>query len=145
MKIDDQVESRSPEAPSQRHILQGATESLSPSDGDEIVEIRILRQHRGRVVFDEIGQVRIRNGSFQGADRRSGEDDVADQAQPDQENPHVIPCRETLVLDGRLVDKHDRNIILDRVDPPAGVALQTRVVVDEDDTRLAVGAGQYFQ
>ena len=42
------------------------------------------------------------------------------------------------VFDRRLVDEHDRNVVLDRVDPVTGVALEPRAVVHEAHRSLAL-------
>lgn len=46
------------------------------------------------------------------------------------------------VLDRRLVNEHDRDVILDQVNALARSALQCGAVVDQGDRRLAVGARQ---
>jgi hypothetical protein len=45
-------------------------------------------------------------------------------------------------LDGSLVEEHDRDVVLDREDALAGVALERRAPLDELDLRLAVRAGE---
>ena len=47
-----------------------------------------------------------------------------------------------LFLDGRFVDQHDRNVVLDRIDALARAAFERRAVLDERHRRLAMGTGK---
>ena len=44
------------------------------------------------------------------------------------------------IFDGRFVDQHYRNVILDRIDPAAPVALEAGAILDEADRSLAFRA-----
>src|SRR5262245_9387653 len=48
-------------------------------------------------------------------------------------------------FDLRLVDEHDRNVVLDRVDALTGAALQACTVLDHRNRGLAVWARQNFK
>lgn len=59
---------------------------------------------------------------------------------------HCAPCTVHYSrLYRRLVQQHDRNIVLDGVDALALGALERRPVLDEVDLRLAVGTGKYLE
>ena len=105
---------------------------------DDFVEVRIVRDDRRGVGFDEVGDAcaGIRAGAARGQRRR--EHDVADQAQTDQEDLRGA-------LDRGFVDQHHRDVILDRIDAPALRALQRRAALDQLDLRLAVGARQNLE
>ena len=49
------------------------------------------------------------------------------------------------VVDPRLVNEHDRDVVLDRIDAPADVAFESRPVVDEVNGRLVIGADEDFE
>jgi hypothetical protein len=99
-----------------------------------------VRPHDGRRRrLDEVDQVGIRIAPAKGPDHRSREDDVTDEPQSDQEDTHG---RNGLVLHARLVDEHDRDIVLHWVHATAFLALEARPVLDEVDRGLAVGANQ---
>ena len=50
-----------------------------------------------------------------------------------------------VLLDCGLIDKHDRNVVLDGIHALAGAALQRGAVVDERDRRFAVGTGENLE
>ena len=50
-----------------------------------------------------------------------------------------------LLFDGRLVDEHDGDFVLDGIDALARVALEGGVVFDQFDGRFAVRTGENFQ
>jgi hypothetical protein len=57
----------------------------------------------------------------------------------------VAPAVALLGVDGGLVDQHDRDVVLDRIDPAALVAFEALAVVDEPDGGLAVGTREDFE
>src|SRR5207249_5156460 len=50
-----------------------------------------------------------------------------------------------LLLNGRFVDEHHRNVVLDRVDAVAGIAFQARPVLHQHDRRFAVRTRKNFK
>ena len=52
---------------------------------------------------------------------------------------------ELSLFDGRFIDQHDRNVVLDRIHTFARGALQRSSVFDERDRRLAVRTGENFE
>jgi hypothetical protein len=71
-------------------------------------------------------------------DEGRGEDNVADQTQANEENPH-------LGFDSGLVNQHHRDVILDGIDAMTLLALEAGAVIHQLHWRLTVGAGQDFQ
>ena len=66
---------------------------------------------------------------------------------PKSLNPHMLTSSDPqihvrLLFDRRLVDKHDGDVVLDRIDALAGVALERGVVLHQFDGRLAVRTGE---
>src|SRR5262245_21921369 len=61
-------------------------------------------------------------------------------------NPQIFKFSNSrLLLDGRLVDEHDGDVVFDGIDTLARVALEGRAVFDQFDGRFAVGTGENFQ
>ena len=59
-----------------------------------------------------------------------------------RDDPELV---EASRFDGGFVDQHHRDVVLDRVDPMAGLALQCRAALDEFDRRLTVRAREDFE
>ncbi len=100
--------------------------------------MRIVLDDRRRERLDEIGEACTRLKPPQRPQQRSREDDVANQAQPDDEDVHLRFYR-------RLVNQHHRDIVLDRIHTMALVALERRAVLDQFDRGLAVRARKDFK
>jgi hypothetical protein len=143
VKVDHDVEPPRPERASYPQVLPESRHATCPRDGDHLVEVRVAVHDRRRGLLDQIRQARIREAAAERANGRRGEDDVADEAQPHQQDVHV--GRDRLRLDGRFVDQHHRDIVADRVHASARRALQARAVVDYGDRRLAFRTGQNSQ
>jgi demethoxyubiquinone hydroxylase (CLK1/Coq7/Cat5 family) len=102
---------------------------------DHLVEVRVSRDDWRGVRFDQVGEAGARHLPPKRAKDWRREDDVADQAQADQENSHG------LVFDLRLVEQHDRNVVVaDRVDATALRAFQAGTLVDRLNGHMALGA-----
>ena len=103
-----------------------------PLGDDDVVDVRVVANDRFGGRLDEIGDARVGKAPPERRDGRRREDDVADQAQPDEQNLHPsTPLGMTLSmsrsgLDRRLVDQHDRDVVLDRIHAVALVALERR-------------------
>jgi len=78
----------------------------------------------------------------QGMNRGSREDHVSDLAETHQEDSHILTF---LLLNDCLIDKHDRDVVLDGVDPMASATLEPGAVLDERDGRLAVRTSENFE
>ena len=55
----------------------------------DVVEMRIVDHDRRRIRLDDIIDLRVGIGPPQRAKQRRRENDVADQAEPDEENSHA--------------------------------------------------------
>jgi hypothetical protein len=99
--------------------------------------VRIVLDDRRRERLDEIREARTRLKPPQGPQQRRREDDVANQAQPDDEDVHLRFYR-------RLVNQHHRDIVFDRIHTMALIALERRAVFDQFDRGLAVRARKDF-
>jgi hypothetical protein len=136
VKVYGDVEAPRAQAPCPREIVTPSRETGSARDHEEFVDRRVAANHRCGQRFNEIGEVRVRVRLPQRTEQRRGEDDVADQAQADEENVHKLR------FDGGLVDEHHRNIVLDRIHPVALIALERRVILYEFDGRFAARTGE---
>jgi hypothetical protein len=82
VKVDRHVESSAPQTARELKIGQQA----APRRDDDLVQVRIPRDQRGRMGLDEIGDVCVWVPVADAADGRRREDDVADLAKPEQED-----------------------------------------------------------
>jgi hypothetical protein len=87
VQVNRHVEPFAPKAPSEREILEQSSGTPAALRDDHVVEIRITANDRSRRRLDEIRDVRAGMLPPQRTDNRCGENDVADQAQADEEDP----------------------------------------------------------
>jgi len=60
---------------------------------DHLVQVRILSDDREGCRFDQIRELRLRKPTLQRPQHRRRKHDIADEAQPDQEDFHCEPFR----------------------------------------------------
>jgi hypothetical protein len=86
MEIDDEIIPPAPQAPSQLHVRNDSRGTRGLRRDDHLVEVRVPGHHRRGRRLDQIRQVPLGICPLQRAQHRSREDDVADQAETDEEN-----------------------------------------------------------
>ena len=147
MQIDGDVEPPGAKPPCPGEIVGPASDAGALRDNQDFVQVRIVLDDRRRERLDEIREACTRLKPPQGPQQRSREDDVANQAQPDDENVHLRFYYEDVHLRfyRRLVNQHHRDIVLDGIHTMALVALERRAVFDQFDRGLAVGAREDFE
>jgi len=85
-----------------------------------------VRDDRRRRVFDDVAQGRVRIAPAERANHWRREHDVAEQPETyEQDANRLILGRR---FDRRLIDEHDRNVVLDRIATMAGLAGEARAV-----------------
>ena len=85
MKINRQIELPCAQLPRQSQIVAPARQAARPLDEDQVIQCGVVTHHRFSGRFDKIGNAGVGESPPQGADRRRGEDHVANQAQADQQ------------------------------------------------------------
>ena len=129
MQVDDEIEARCRELARQSPIVGDPRQSTGVRDRDHGVQVRVPGDDRRGGRFDEVRERRVRVPAPQRADDRRREHDVADEAQADEKNPNRSVLDSG--LDRGLIDQHDGDVVLNRVDPPTGVALEARAGLDD--------------
>jgi hypothetical protein len=137
--VNHHVEALPPEPPGEPDIVEDPRHPARPFDDDDVVEVGIAGNHRRGIALDEIAERRVRKRPPQSPDQRRRQDHVADESQANEEHAHGSR------FDGRLVQQHDGDVVLDRVDALALSALERGAVLDELDLRLAVRAGENLE
>ena len=150
MQIEDDVETLRAQTSRERDIVTKPGQSAAAGDDDHFCEVRVPGYYWRRLALDQIRQPRVRKRPLERADERRGEDDVADEAKANEEYLHVTGVRRhaglhELGFDSGLVQQHDGDVVLDRIDALALTAFQRGAVLDELNLGLAVGAGQYLE
>ena len=150
MKIDHQIEAAGAEAPRERDVVSQSREAARPLEHDDFVDAGMVAHDRFGRRFHEVGDTGAGEAPPKRADRRRGEDHVADQAQSNQKDLqrsvgtsgtwHSAP-----IFDRRLVDQHHRNVVLDRIHAVTRSALERLSVLHQRDRRLARRAGEDFE
>ena len=86
MQIDRDVEALSPQLARERPVVADAGEAAWPLDDPQRVDVWVVAHDRFGRGLDEIGDARIREAALECANDWRGEDHVADQAEPDEQN-----------------------------------------------------------
>jgi hypothetical protein len=86
MQIDRDIIALPRQPPRHPEIVAYAPDAATLGKNDELVERGVIAQHEGCRRFDEIGQMCCGIRATQPADERRGEDDVADEPGPDEQN-----------------------------------------------------------
>jgi hypothetical protein len=140
MQVDREIEALLPQAAAQSPILANARESPTLGGDNQLVDVWVSLQDRSRGRFHDVHNPRIGVAAAQRANERRREDNVADEPQADQED-----LRRSVLLDGRLVNQHHRDVVLDGVDAMTLIALETGAVMHQFDRRFAMGTGEDFE
>ena len=88
MEIDGDVEALASEASCQRQVVDEPPQAATLGRDDDVVEMWVATDDRLGGRLDDVGEMGIRIVAPQRPDERGGEGDVADQAQPDQQDLH---------------------------------------------------------
>ena len=88
MEVDDEIEARRAQAPREREVVDEPSQPARALGDDDRVEMRVVPDDRRGRRLDEIGDVRVGKAAPEGRDGGRREDDVADEAQPDEQNLH---------------------------------------------------------
>jgi hypothetical protein len=86
VQIDDDIVSFTPKAPGEPEIVGDSAQAGSARRNDDFVQMRILSNHRKRLRFDQIRQMRAWKRALQRPEERRRKDHVADQAKTNQKN-----------------------------------------------------------
>ena len=88
MQVEHEVVPVTPEPAAEREVVPDAPPAAGARCEDDVVQCRVVTDDRRRGRLDEIGQVRIGPGPTERPDDRRGEDHIADQAQPNEQDAH---------------------------------------------------------
>jgi hypothetical protein len=86
VKVDDGVEAGAPQPQGQRNVFAQACGAPQQRRHDHLVEVRVPDDDGRGLRLDQVRQVRIGSGAPDRADDRGRQDDVADQAQADEQD-----------------------------------------------------------
>ena len=86
MQIDRDVEAFAPEAPGQLDVIARSREAARPLHHDDFVQVRVVADDGSGRRLDQIREAGVGVAACQCANDRRREDDVADEAQPDQQD-----------------------------------------------------------
>src|SRR5262245_30821429 len=87
VQIDRDVEPFATQSLSKRDVIEHPCGAFATCGDDHVVEMWIAANNRGCGRLDEIRDVRVAILAAQRTDNGCGENDVADQAQANEENP----------------------------------------------------------
>lgn len=87
MHVDDDVVAFAPQTPPKRHIIGDALKTAPAGHHDDLVYMGIATHDWLGCRLDHVRQMRGGELATERADRGRREDDVADQSQPEDENP----------------------------------------------------------
>ena len=88
MQVEHEVIPVTPEPTAEREVVADAPPPAGAWREDDVVQCGVVTDDRRRGQLNQIGQVRIGPGPTERPDDRSGEDHVADQAQPNEQDAH---------------------------------------------------------
>jgi hypothetical protein len=86
VQVEREIETRPPQPPRQRDVRDDPFHPARPRHHDHLVEMRIVPDDRRRIRLDQVGEPRLRVRPAQPAQQRRREHDVADEAQPDEQD-----------------------------------------------------------
>ena len=86
VEVHDEVEPLPAQARGEPQVVAEPRQAARPRQDDDLVQVRMVANDGLGRPFHEIGDASRRKPAAHGADRGCGEDHVADQAQPDQED-----------------------------------------------------------
>jgi hypothetical protein len=86
VKINDEIETFAAQAMCEGDVVGKPAEPARTLGHDNVVEMWIVPDDRFRGVFDEVGDRRVWMMAAQRGDRRRGENDVANETKPDEQN-----------------------------------------------------------
>ncbi len=89
MKVDRNIVSRAAQAPGEREVESQAGGTGGPRRYDHFVEVPVARDDRRRLGLDHVRQVTVGEPTPNRTNGGRGEDDVANHAEPEQENLHA--------------------------------------------------------
>ena len=87
MQIDGDVEAPAPQPPRERDVVEQTPQRPGVWAPRSVVEMRVAVKNRSGRGLDDIGEMGVGIAAPKRPDERRGEDDVADQAQADEEDP----------------------------------------------------------
>ena len=88
MQIDGDVDLPRAELSGQAQVLEPAPPAPPMTNDERLVDVRIVGHDRRGQCFDEIQQFGVGESPPQRLNGWSGQNDVADQARPNQQNRH---------------------------------------------------------
>jgi len=91
VQIDRDIVSFPPKPARKTEIIGDSAQAGSARRDDDFPQMRILPNHRKRLRFDQIRQVRVWKRALQRPDERRRKNHIADQAKADQQDFH---CRD---------------------------------------------------
>ena len=88
VEIDDEIEPLRAKAPCQAEVVSQSAQPARAVGDDDLGEVRVVANDRLGRAFDEIGDRGVGEVTPEGGHGRRREDDVADEAQPDEQDLH---------------------------------------------------------
>ena len=88
MQIDGDVETPAPQPGGQRDVVEETLRAATSGRHDHFVQVRVPVKNRSGGRLHDVGKMGIGMPASKRADERCGEDDVANEAQADEEDFH---------------------------------------------------------
>jgi hypothetical protein len=86
VKVDDRIEPLASKAPGEAEVVCQTTQPARPFHDDDLVEMWVVAHNRRRSGLDQIGQRCVGEPPSYPCNHRCGEDDVADETKPNEED-----------------------------------------------------------
>jgi hypothetical protein len=86
VEVDDDIESCAPEAECRAKVVHNPPRSTAAAKHDQLVETGMVPEHGGGCGFDDVGEPCVGIGAPERPYERRGEDDVADEPRPNQQD-----------------------------------------------------------
>ena len=88
MQIDGDVEAPAPQPGGEREVVEQTLQAAASGRHDHLVQVRVAVKNRSGRRLHDVGEMGVGMPASKRADERCGEDDVADEAQADEEDLH---------------------------------------------------------
>ena len=88
MKVDDDIEPFAAKAPAKSYVVEDPPEASRALGDDDLVDVRIVSNDGLGGLLNEVGNAGVREMTPEGRDGRCRKHDIANQAQPDEQDLH---------------------------------------------------------
>ena len=139
MEVDRDVIRVAPQPSAQREVGSKPGGTAPARRDDDLVEKRIVLDNRRGSRLDDVGEVSVRKSFAKRANGGRRENDVTNLPKANEQDLQSIR------FDGRFIDEHDRDVILDGIDAVTLGAFERGPAFDQSDGGFAVRTRQYFE